>query len=358
MSALLSTGDVIQKRYEIINYVGEGGMQFVYAAKDCVLNRTVALKTPKNDSAKKRFRRSAIVAARVNHPNVAKTLDYLENNDHQYLIEEYIEGTNLDDALLKKSKHLDPYLAARVLHHLAKGLAASHHAGVIHRDLKPTNVMVTGGFQLNAIKITDFGIAKMADEEIAEAVEGGNESISVSKTVVGALPYMAPEAIDTPRDVAFSADVWSVGAMMYELLTGQKPYGQGLKAIKQIMEASPPEFPPFLMSNPQFAPLAQQLIQLVLLCLQKEPAARPSADTLVNKCGELCYPLVPRHFGIVRRVDFNAYGFISVEGKDVFFHMDSVYGDRPTVDDRVMISKFPGGGAWRAHPVVKLKVEN
>lgn len=354
MSGPHNPGDVIQGRYKIIDNVGEGGMQFVYAARDRVLKRKVALKTPKNDSAKKRFKRSAIVSARVNHPNVAKTLDYFEDNDHKYLVEELIEGEDLDKAILKKTKCLDPYLAARLFHYLAKGLAASHHVGVIHRDLKPTNIMVTDGFQLASIKITDFGIAKMADEEIADAVEGGDESISASSTVVGALPYMAPEAIDTPRDVGKPADIWSIGAMMYELLTGEKPYGSGLKAVAKIQEAKPPKFNPFLISNPQFAPLNKKLIQLVLQCLQKDPYSRPNADAIVSQCGDLCYPVESRLSGTVREIRHQAWGFIDVEGEDVFFHLDCVYGDRPTVGDRVMLSKFPGGGACRAHPVVKL----
>ncbi|MBU4372728.1 MAG: protein kinase [Proteobacteria bacterium] len=354
MSGPHGAGDVIQERYKIIDNVGEGGMQFVYAARDRVLKRKVALKTPKNDSAKKRFARSAIVAARVNHPNVAKTLDYLEDNHRQYLIEELIEGEDLEKAFLKKTKCLDPYLAARVFHYLAKGLAASHHAGVIHRDLKPTNIMVTDGFQLASIKITDFGIAKMANEEIVDAVEGGSESISASSTVVGALPYMAPEAIDTPRKVGKPADIWSFGAMMFELLTGEKPYGSGLKAVAKIQEAKPPEFNPLLTSNPQFAPLANKLEQLVLQCLQKNPSSRLNADALVSQCGNLCYPVEPRLVGTVREILHKAYGFINVEGEDVFFHFACVYGDRPVVGDRVMLSKFKGGGAWRAHPVVKL----
>jgi eukaryotic-like serine/threonine-protein kinase len=347
-------GDVLQERYEIINYIDEGGMQLVYAATDLVLNRKVAIKTPKNDSAKKRFQRSAIVSARVNHPNVAKTLDYLEENSRKYLVEELIEGTDLDKALLKKTKFLDPYLAARIFHYLAKGLAASHHAGVIHRDLKPTNIMVTGGFELESIKITDFGIAKMAGDEIVEAVEGGNASISASPTVVGALPYMAPEAIDTPREVGKPADVWSIGAMMYELLTGIQPFGTGLKAVTKIVAAEPPAFPAFMTSNAQFAALSNKLIEIVLLCLQKEPSARPPADELVELCGNLCYPVEKRYFGTVRDIKFGSWGFISVEGEDVFFHMDCVYGDKPKIGDEVMLSKFRGGGAWRALPVVKL----
>lgn len=355
MSGPHNPGDLIGERYEIIGDAGEGGMQFVYAAKDRVLKRKVALKTPKNDSARKRFQRSAVVSALVNHPNVAKTLDYLDDGQRQYLVEELIEGTDLDKALLIRTPYLDPYLAARIFHHLTKGLAASHHAGVVHRDLKPSNVMVTGDYQLNAIKITDFGIAKMADEEIVEAVEGGNDSISASRTVVGALPYMAPEAIDTPRAVGKPADVWSIGAMMYQLLTGKEPYGRGLAAVTKIMAAEPPEFPGFMTVNPQFATLANQLIQIVLQCLQKDPAARPTADALVEQCGTLCYPLEARFFGYVREIKYRSWGFIVVEDEDVFFHLDCAYGDRPMVGDNVMLSKFRGGGAWRALPVVKIQ---
>lgn len=352
-----SIGDIVGERYEIIGYIGEGGMQLVYLAEDTFFKKKVALKTPKNDSAEKRFLRSAIVAARVNHPNVAKTLDYLVSQSRQYLIEELIEGQDLDKAILQVTQFLDPYLVARIFHYLAKGLAASHHAGVIHRDLKPTNVMVSGGFQLSEIKITDFGIAKMATEEIEVAVEGGNESISASKTVLGAIPYMAPEAIENPKEVSAPADVWSIGAMMYELITGLKPYGAGLKAVGKILNALPPEQPAFLTANPQFSSLSQELFHIILKCLEKDPVNRPSADALVSLCGMLCYSTEDRCFGIVNNIRYNSYGFIGIPGEEVFFNFDSVYGQRPMQGDRVMLSKFPGEPKWRAHPVVKIHKE-
>lgn len=345
-------GDFVSNRYQIVDFLGEGGMQFVYKAWDEVLQRDVALKTPKNASAEKRFKRSAVVAAKVNHPNVAKTLDYVEEAGRPYLIEELIEGDDLDGALLTKVPCLDPYLSARVFHYLAKALAAAHHAGVVHRDLKPTNVMVAGAFQLEQIKITDFGIAKMADEELAEAAEGGTASLSMSLTAVGALPYMSPEAIDTPRNVRYPTDIWSIGAMMYHLLTGQLPFGSGLRIVGKILEAQPPGFPDFLTSNAQFAPLAEQLKALILSCMQKAPSARPTADDLVHHTSELCYPIAPRFEGTVREIRHNAWGFIETAGRDVFFHLSSVYGARPKVGSRVLFSKFQGGGAERAHPVI------
>lgn len=354
MSGPLKPGDLIGKRYEIRTDVGQGGMQFVYAAYDHLIRRMVALKTPKNNSATKRFKRSAIVAAKVNHPNVAKTLDYVRGEaESRYLIEELVEGQDLHDALLRRSGCLDPYSAAKVFHYLVKGVAAAHHAGVVHRDLKPTNVMVVGDYSLMEIKITDFGIAKMADEELAVAAEGRTSTMTTSQTAVGALPYMAPEAIETPRTVGPPADIWSIGAMMYHLLTGSPPFGIGLAAVRKILEAAPPTMPSFMTSNPQFAPLARELADIVLLCLQKDLSLRPTADDIVERCGRLCYSLDPRAEGTVHRIDYGAYGFISCDGPDVFFHTSSVYGPREAhVGDFLVFASYLGGGAYRAHPVV------
>ncbi|MDP2825418.1 MAG: protein kinase [Sulfuritalea sp.] len=354
MSGPLKPGELIGDRYEIVRYVGEGGMQFVYQAKDRLTGRHVALKTPKNRSATKRFRRSAVVAAKVNHPNVAKTLDYLKVGAERYLVEEYIEGSDLKAALLEETAYLDPYLAAKVLHHLAKGVAAAHHAGVVHRDLKPTNIMVIGGYSLNELKVTDFGIAKMADEELREAVEGGDASMSASQTAVGALPYMAPEAIDEPNTVGPPADIWSIGAMMYHLLCGQYPFGQGLRAVPKIMAAELPEPPEFLAANPQFAPLAKEVLEIAYSCLRRDPSERPTADQLVERCSTLCYTSSPRQHGVVTDFRHGAWGFIRTTDASVFFHRESVYGPIPKVGDPVLFASYHGGGADRALPVVKL----
>ncbi len=355
MSGTLAPGNEIGGRYTIEKYLGEGGMQFVYIALDKLTDRQVALKTPKNRSATKRFRRSAVVAAKVNHPNVAKTLDYVVEDDQRFLIEELVDGKDLRDALLNEAQYLDPFLAAKIFHHLAKGVAAAHHAGVVHRDLKPTNIMVVGDYSLNEIKITDFGIAKMAGEELQEAAEGGESSMTTSQTAVGALPYMAPEAIESPKTVGASADIWSLGAMLYHLLTGELPFGQGYRAVPRIIAASPPVIPPFLTHNPQFAPLAREVIDISLSCLKKDPADRPTADQLVAECGKLCYTSSPRHRGVVSKFYYNSYGFIRTYKGDVFFHKDCVYGQLPKVEERVIFSSYNGGGAPRALPVIKLK---
>jgi serine/threonine protein kinase len=356
MSELLSKGELIGERYDIQRKIGEGGMQFVYEAYDILTERLVALKTPKNKSATKRFKRSAIVAAKVNHPNVAKTLDYLKVDGQRFLIEELIQGDDLADALLRETKFIDPYLAAKVFHHLAKGVAAAHHAGVIHRDLKPSNVMVAGGYSLEELKITDFGIAKLAGDELEEAAAGGSVTLTMSQTAVGALPYMAPEAIDTPKEVTVAADIWSLGAMMYHLICGEAPYGTGLRAVRSILAAERPAVPKFLTANPQFAPLASEVMNIALTCLMRDPLDRPTADELVAKCSQLCYTSSPRRRGVVRRIDYGKYGFISTETGDVFFHMECVYGTTNLNEgDAVLFSSYDGGGAPRALPVIKLQ---
>ena len=353
MTGPLAAGELIGGRYRVERYIDEGGMQFVYAARDELAERLVALKTPKNKSATKRFHRGAVVAAKVNHPNVAKTLDYVIDGQERYLIEELIAGLDLDKALLRRSSFLDPYLAARVFHHLAKGIGAAHHAQVVHRDLKPTNIMVVGGYSLSEIKITDFGIAKLAGDEIDSAAEKGD--MTLSKTAVGAVPYMAPESVMAEDAVGAPADIWSLGAMMYQLLCGVLPFGSGLRAVAKILEGPPPPPPAFLAANRQFSTLAGQLVDLALACMRRDPNDRPKADDLVRDCSALCYSVAQRREGVVKRVEHNAWGFIQTDAADVFFNQQSLYGPgKLEVGDHVLFSAYEGGGAARAHPVVKL----
>jgi serine/threonine-protein kinase len=351
--------EVLAKRYQVLEFVGEGGMQEVYKARDFVLQREVALKVPKNSSAEKRFKRSAVLSARVNHPNVAKTLDYFETAERPYLIEEFVVGRDLRKILAEEIKLLDPYLAAHIFHHLSKGVAASHHVGVVHRDLKPSNIMVVGGLEMSEVKITDFGIAKMAMEELAEAVAGGVASITGSQTMVGALPYMAPEMITDPRNADTPSDVWALGAILYELITGTRPFGSGLQAVPRITSGEVPAKPDLIDYKTQFKPLGNQLFNIILSCLKKEPGERPSADDLTKECETLCYPVRPHSIGTIRRYIYNTCGFIkdTESGDDVFFHLDSVYGQKPSIGDRVSFTAYLGGGACRAHPIILLRKE-
>lgn len=359
MSVTLKSGDILGGRYSVNELIGEGGMQFVYSAHDVTMDRRVALKTPKNSSGAKRFKRSAILSAKITHPYVAKTLDYFEEDGAQFLIEELIDGDDLQTAIVRRLKFVDPFLAAKILHCVAKGLAASHRAGVVHRDIKPSNIMVSGSYSAKVIKITDFGIAKMAEEELAEAVDGGMESITGSKTMVGALPYMAPEMIDNPRAAGSPSDVWAIGALLYELMCGKKPFGTGLRAVPNILAAIAPKKPDFLSANSQFAPLANELFAIIINCLKKDQGERLTADELVQRCNLLCYYDAERRTGYVNNIKFS-YGFITDEatGAGVFYNTKNVYGDLPKVSERVCFSAFKGGGSDRAYPVVLLNVDD
>jgi serine/threonine protein kinase len=351
-------GDLVAERYQIITYLAEGGMQEVYSARDLVLQKNVALKVPKNASAERRFAHSAILSARVNHPNAAKSLDYVEHNGRPYLVEELIAGEDLLRAF-KKLGLMDPYLVAHVVHHIARGVAASHHAGVVHRDLKPSNIMVAPDLTFSFVKITDFGISKMAQEEIALAQEGGDDSITGSSTMVGALPYMSPEMVRTPRHAAAPADIWSIGSLGYEFLSGTKPFGQGLAAVEAIVSGTLPPLPPFVSGSTQFQELGSALYKLILACWTKDPATRPTADVVVQRCGELCYATTETRIqGTVSKLIRNGsqgFAFVPISGSDVFFHMDSVYGPKPAVGDRVYFTAYPGSPSPRAHPMVKMK---
>jgi len=345
-------------RYTVEEYLAEGGMQQVFRAHDGSFDRHVALKVPKNPSAERRFERSARVSAQVTHANVAKTLDYFEEGGKSYLVEELIHGKDLGRALDEDFHYFDPQLAAHFLHRLAKGVAAAHHAGVFHRDLKPSNIMVSDNANLTVVKITDFGIAKMADQELREAIEGGDSSITGSQTAMGALPYMAPEMIETPKIAGRPADIWALGAMLYKLLSGDFPFGSGLRAVPTIVTAKLPPKPTLLDRKAQFTAMGNELWQLIEACLNKAPDKRPSADDIVEYCSQLCYSDAERQYGLIEsfRPGSGRWGYISDENDaQVFYHEDSYYGGRPAEGQRVSFAAFPGSPCPRAFPVLPLR---
>jgi serine/threonine protein kinase len=360
VTSLLTPTEIIGDRYQIDAYVDAGGMQEVYRASDLSLQRIVALKVPKNESATKRFQRSAALSAKVTHPNIAKTYDYLIDNGRQYLVEEFVDGNDLRSRLRSHYFYLDPHLAAHVFHHLVKGLAAVHRVGVIHRDLKPSNIMVSTDPDIETVKITDFGVAKMAQAEVEEAI-GNEEATMGSPTVVGALPYMAPEVIQSKSNISPSADVWSVGAILYQLLTGVRPFGEGLPAVNRIIQGEMTPKPAMLTQNSQFIHLTEEIWAIILKCLTADPLARPSADELVKLCGSLCYSRHPRSLGVVTRYaeDSGDYGFIRYDdsGNTAFFHGTAFWSGTPSVGTRVSFAAFAGTPQLRAFPVLALRPE-
>ena len=353
---LLRAAQLIGGRYEVSGWIGEGGMQEVYLAQDKLLGRDVALKTPKDNAAEKRFRRSAVVSAKVNQNNVAKTLDYIEDGDRAYLVEELILGSDLAKIMRGHLPYIPPQAAARVLHQLARGVGASHNAGVVHRDMKPSNIMVVGGQRFDEIKVTDFGIAKMAEEELAGWAEGDDKTATSSRTVLGAIPYMAPESITAFKSAGQPADVWAIGAIVYELLSGEKPFGQGLAAVPAILDGLRPKLPAYIQAQ-QFRTLGNELMSLIFSCMTLDPATRPTAADLMTRCEALCYTNDTYETGSISSIQNQYFGFLRVEGGgNGFYHRESFYGDsKITVGSKVWFARHKGGGSDRVFPIVKLR---
>lgn len=353
---MIPPGTTIKGRYAIRRYLASGGMQDVYVAHDTLTELDVALKTPQAGQRNRRFRQSAQLAARINHYNVARTLDYFEDDGAPYLVEELVEGASLEEVTLRLMQHIDPHMGAHLMLRLSKGVAASHHAGVAHRDLKPGNVLVAGGLTFSEIKLTDFGIATLAEELFEEVVQnGGDLTRSTSGTIQGALPYMAPEMMfRRPGDkVGSPADVWSLGAMMFRLLTGEYPFGEGMMVPVNVNGGIRTAWPTFMLENPQFAPLARSLQEIIELCLQRDATARPSADQLVFRCEELCYHFAPRRLGTVTDRTGSRGRLRTDDGNQIFFHADSHYGSgRVGIGQKVLFADHPGKPHRRAHPLV------
>ncbi|HRI67902.1 MAG TPA: serine/threonine-protein kinase [Polyangium sp.] len=357
----LPRGTLIGGRYrtEEVEPIKSGGMQYVYRATDTLLERPVALKTPKPDNDK-RFERSARFSARINHANATRTLDYVEEGGSLYLIEEWVEGQDLGK-ILKRVKRFDPYMSAYVLHALARALCVMHEVEVVHRDLKPSNIMAVGGLELTGIKVTDFGVANLAEGEIDRGVAGGMLTITGSRTLIGALPYLAPEILRRRKTVTKSADIWAVGALTFHMMTGQTPFGDELEAVAEILKGNVPPLPAAKEAQPQYDGLYQEIYGIVRACLQADQDKRPDARELLRLCGRLCYPIAEREIGTVTQYHGNYLGFASAHSDDkggVFFHLDSVLGSRrPSIGGEIWFSRHPGSPKDRAHPVVTLLPE-
>lgn len=349
-------GDTVCDRYAVVKEIGQGGMQVVFLATDQTFNRDVVLKVPKNASAARRFHDSAVLSATVNHPNIAATLDYVEENDNDFfLVEEYVEGEDLRK-VASRFERLDPYTVAYVIHHLARAVAASHHVDVVHRDLKPSNIMVGGGLGFDSLKVTDFGIAKMAKDEVEQHAGTDAESTAKSSTVMNALAYMAPEVINSPHKVEKAADVWAVCAIGWDLLTGSPPFGSALRAVAQILAGPMPILDTVISSHRQFGPLASEVAGLLLKGMNRDASKRPTADQLAELFDQVCYLKPVRELGSVKNWWGGTWGFITANaGDDVFFHQQSVVGIRPEVGHQVWFSRFEAEPEVRAIPVLTIK---
>jgi eukaryotic-like serine/threonine-protein kinase len=254
-------GDCIADRYELEELVGSGGMSSVYRARDTLLERLVALKIlhaqyTGDDEYVERFRREARAVARLSHPNIVTVIDRGEDSGRQFIVFEYVDGENLKDYIGRTG----PLAVRRALElgiEMARALSFAHQHGLVHRDVKPQNVLLNGDGEA---KVTDFGIARSLDVE---------QGMTQTGTVLGTSNYIAPEQASGQR-ITQQTDVYSLGVVMFELLTGDLPFpGDNFVtvAMKHINEP-----PPNLLERRPDVPM--RLAFAVDRALAKNPAER------------------------------------------------------------------------------------
>lgn len=254
-------------RYLIDSTLGKGGMGVVYKAEDTKLSRMIALKVLATDGKEQRgrFLREAKSAAAVEHNNIATIHDYGEDEGRVFIAMELVRGRSLDKML--GGARLSVSEATRVAREIARGLATAHTRGIVHRDIKPGNVMISDE---GDVKLLDFGLAKRADrDEDAPLVPAHEHFTTAERSVIGTPGYMSPEQVKGER-VDARTDVFSFGVMLYEMLTGRRPFGGRSAAEVNIAIVRDEPAPPSRV-NPSTPPAIERL---VMRCLRKDPSER------------------------------------------------------------------------------------
>lgn len=272
-------GTVLVGRYRLDTLIGGGSFGTVFRARHLELDREVAVKVLATSAgtdpeALARFRREGASACRVQHPNAVAVLDFGVNpGGVAYLVMELLQGHSLEKELEDKSR-LTPRRCAEIVVPVCYALAAAHAAGVVHRDIKPSNVFLHQTPQGEVPKILDFGIAKMS----GEAAIG--QSLTVDGSLLGTPAYMAPERFRR-GPYGTKSDIYSVGAMLYEMLSGRLPFipssADPLALVAMQAEEDPP---PLRVRCPEASPA---LAGLVNTALNRNPDVRPSADVLARR---------------------------------------------------------------------------
>src|SRR4051794_11918434 len=231
---------------DILEMIGIGGMGVVYKARQPNLDRIVALKILSPDAGadpafSKRFAQEARSLARLNHPNIVSVYDFGLAGPYYYFVMEFVDGTNLRE--LSDIRKLEPREALAIIPKICDALQYAHDEGVVHRDIKPENILVD---KKGRVKIADFGIAKILGTDQPHAPLTG---------IVGTPHYMSPEQIEKPQTVDHRADIYSVGVVFYEMLTGELPLGRFAAPSKKVQ-------------------IDVRLDEIVLRALEKEPEHR------------------------------------------------------------------------------------
>ncbi len=257
---MIIKGQKIDGRYQIIRTIGEGGMANVYLAYDTILEREVAVKVLRGDLANdekfvKRFQREAKAASSLNHPNIVEMYDVGEDDGNYFIVMEYVNGKTLKN-LIKKRGALSLSETIDIMLQLTSGIACAHDSYIIHRDIKPQNVMI---LEDGRVKITDFGIA----------VALNSTELTQTNSVMGSVHYLPPEQANG-SGATVKSDIYSLGILMYELLTGKLPF-KGDNAVEIAIKQMKDRLPSIIAQNPN---VPQSVENVVLRACAKNPENR------------------------------------------------------------------------------------
>ncbi len=252
-------------KYKLLGLLGTGGMSSVYLAEHVLMQRRVAIKVlPKNrvedSSYLARFQREGQAAAKLDHRNIVRAYDVDNDGNIHYLVMEYVEGRDLQQ-IVKDLGPLDYNIAANYIRQAADGLAHAHKAGLIHRDVKPANLLVD---QKNVVKVLDLGLARFTGEEHASL------TVAYDENVLGTADYLAPEQALDSHGVDARADIYSLGCSLYFLLTGHPPFPEGTLPQRLMMHQK--QMPPSIFKDRPDAP--KELIDICLKMMGKRPDQR------------------------------------------------------------------------------------
>jgi serine/threonine-protein kinase len=266
-------GMVFAERYRLIDFIGQGGMSLVYRAVDVRTGHSVAIKILKSEyngdkEFLERFQREAQAASLMSHHNIVNLLDVGVEGDYRYLVAEYVSGSTLKEIIQQKG-HINTTTAIQITVRILSALQHAHDNGIIHRDIKPQNVLVNAD---GHVKVADFGIARMTNAF----------TISKGDTVVGSVHYSSPEQA-SGSVVEASSDIYSTGVVLYEMLTGRVPF-VGDTPVSVAMQHINSQPPPIAELNPEVPPAG---IAVVMKALEKSPkkryqSAREMADALLK----------------------------------------------------------------------------
>ncbi|MGB8329107.1 MAG: serine/threonine-protein kinase [Polyangiales bacterium] len=287
----------------ILGEIGSGGMAVVYEAIQEPLNRRVAIKALKPSIAidsqfAERFEREAHFMASLQHENILHVIDFVKDGRSMFIIMEYVDGIDLYD-LLERSPRLPPDIAAIITLQLVRGLDYAHFRGIIHRDIKPANIMVS---VQGDVKLMDFGIAR--HERFGDLTETG--------TGLGTPSYMSPEQILGDK-LDFRSDIFSVGIVLYQMLTGRKPFVEDeARTVMQKIRLDRYESPKKLSVE-----VPRKLERIMGRCLQKMPANRyPTTQALIDDLTEFLAPRVPMSHNARLVMFLNEIGVMTSEQTD------------------------------------------